>query len=308
MTSHSWRSALAIHYALELYDKLEIPVGVIAASVGGSNIDTWIQGNGTNAINHVRCIAPLGPCALRGALWYQGEANVTEVDEYPVKLARLHAEWKDWFCDPHLPLYLVQLAPYNYKKPQELAALPRFMEAQAVYAATSPDATITIINDIGNVYDIHPNNKWLVAKRLSLHAFRREYGFQNVEDCSPTLAAAEIVATNRVRLVFNHAKSLYVYCEDLKMIRCAAFEMAGDDGEWKAAEIVNYPELDWARRGVLTNNVIELVSKDLSRPTMVRYAYGAPFKGCLYNQVNLPCGPFCVEVCRRGGDDRYGSR
>ena len=36
-----WRSAIPVHYALELHDKLGIPVGVIVAAVGGSNIDSW---------------------------------------------------------------------------------------------------------------------------------------------------------------------------------------------------------------------------------------------------------------------------
>ena len=291
-----WRSAIPVHYALELHDKLGIPVGVIVAAVGGSNIDSWNPVNGTNANLHASRIVPLGPYALRGALWYQGETNVKEVEAYPVKLGQLHAAWKEQFRDPSLPLYLVQLAPYRYAKPEQLEALPAFMENQAKYAAEHPDAAVTVVNDIGNFEDIHPNNKWLVAKRLALHAFKREYGFKNVEDDSPVLESATIAATNRVRLVFNHAKSLYVYRTDSRFGLFAEFELAGEDGVWKKADIVNFPNLDWTKHGVLTNNVIELVAKEVEKPVRVRHAYVAPFTGVLYNQVNLPCGPFCAEV------------
>ena len=291
-----WRSAIPVHYALELHDKLGIPVGVISASVGGSSIDTWIPGNGTNAVNHIARVRPLGPYAVRGALWYQGETNVQEVDEYPEKLGCLHSAWKSQFCNPRLPFYFVQLAPFKYASPEGLAALPRFMEAQARYAETEPDAAITVVNDIGNFNDIHPNNKWLVAKRLALHAFRRDYGFANVEDESPTPISATVVTTNLVRVVFDHAKSLYVYRADSRFGLYAEFELAGEDGVWRKADIVNFPKLDWTRHGTITNNYVDLVARDVERPVRVRHAYVPPFTGVLFNQVNLPCGPFSREV------------
>ena len=291
-----WKSALPVHYALELQDKLEIPVGVIVAAVGGSNIDSWNPSMGAKAKLHLAHIAPLGPFALRGAVWYQGETNVKEVEEYPDKLEQLHRGWKDQFGDADLPLHVVQLAPYRYKTPEERAALPQFMEGQADYAARHKDASITVINDIGNFEDAHPNNKWLVAKRLALHAFKHNYGFKDIEDESPALESAAVAATNRVRLVFGHAKSLYVYRQDSRYNLDAGFELAGADGAWKKADIVNFPKLDWVQYGVLTNNVVELVAKGVERPVRVRYAYAPPFQGCFYNQVNLPCGPFCADI------------
>lgn len=291
-----WRSSLPVHYALELHEKLGVPVGVIVAAAGGSNIDSWIPANGEKANLHRSRIVPLGPFALRGALWYQGETNVKEVEAYPGKLAALHAGWKTQFENPSLPLDLVQLAPYRYAKPEELEALPRFMEGQTRYATAHADATVTVINDIGNYEDIHPNNKWLVAKRLALHALRRDFGFADIEDNSPTPIAATVIATNRVRLVFNHAKSLYVYRQDSRFGLYAEFELAGADGVWKKADIVNFPNLDWTKHGVLTNAVVELVAKEVDKPVRVRHAYAPPFTGCFYNQVNLPCGPFCIDI------------
>lgn len=291
-----WRSSLPVHYALELHDKLGVPVGVIVAAVGGSNIDSWNPANGEKANLHRTNILPLGPYAMRGALWYQGETNVREVEEYPGKLAALHAGWKAQFENPSLPLDIVQLAPYRYAKPEQVDALPQFMENQAKYAAGCPDATVTIINDIGNFDDCHPNNKWLVAKRLALHALRRDYGFEGVEDCSPVPQTATLVASNRVQVTFSHAKSMYVYRQDSRFGLFAEFELAGADGVWKKADIVNFPKLDWTKHGVLTNNVIELVAKGVEKPVRVRHAYSAPFTGVLYNQVNLPCGPFCLAI------------
>jgi len=290
------RSALAVEYALELHDKLGVPVGVVVAAAGGSNIDTWNPGNGTNAVNHLAFVKPLGPLAMRGAIWYQGEANVREVDAYPGKLETLRRAWAEQFGNPAFPIYLVQLAPNKYAKPDVLAALPHFMEAQAKYAEGNPHAAVAVINDIGNYSDVHPNNKWLVAKRLALHAFKRDYGFKNVEDDSPFPSSATLVATNRVRITFNHANWLYVYRTDTLSTLYAGFEIAGTNGIWKKANIANFAKLDWTRYGTITNNYVDLVAKEVEQPVRVRYAYAPPFTGVLYNQVNLPCGPFTMDV------------
>ena len=289
-------SSIPVHYALELHDKLGVPVGVVVAAVGGSSIDWWNPANGKKANFHLAYIVPLGPFALRGALWYQGETNVTEVEEYPGKLAALHAGWKAQFENPDLPLDVVQLAPFRYAKSEELEALPKFMENQAKYAEGRPDATVTVINDIGNFNDIHPNNKWLVAKRLALHALRRDYGFKDVEDESPVPVEASVVAANRVRVTFGHATSLYVYRTDSRSRLFAEFELAGEDGVWKKADIVNFAKFDWTKHGTVTNSFVELVAKEVEKPVRVRHAYVPPFTGVLYNQVNLPCGPFEKKI------------
>jgi len=41
---------------------------------------------------------------------------------------------------------------------------------------------------------------------------------------------------------------------------------------------------------------LALSAAAVEKPVRVRYAYAPPFTGVLYNQVNLPCGPFTMDV------------
>jgi len=111
--SSRWIAALPVHYAVELHDKLGVPVGVIVAAVGGSNIDSWNPANGKGANLYASQVAPLGPFGLRGVVWYQGETNVYKFESgvYPRKLGELHTGWARQFARACLPFYIVQLAP-----------------------------------------------------------------------------------------------------------------------------------------------------------------------------------------------------
>ena len=292
-------SALAVHYALELRARLHVPIGVIVAAVGGSNIDDWQTGGSLDRMK----LAEVCPYALRGALWYQGETNLYlgETDAYRAKLRRLYDGWRARFENPSFRFDLVQLAPfargtYRLKDGSAFdydAAFPRFLQAQAAFADGEPNATLTVINDLGAVHDIHPNEKARVAKRLALHALRRDYGRTWIEDQSPRPAAVTAEG-DRLTVSFSHAKSLYVY-QRFAAFRAqdVPFELAGADGAYRPAAIVNWANLPGGmREGMITNAFVVLRAPGLAAPQKVRYAWKYPWTGCVYNEVNLPLGTF----------------
>ena len=59
-------------------------------------------------------IAPLCPFGIRGALWYQGEANLGEGKLYTERMKALIGGWRAWQGEGDFPFYYVQVAPYNY--------------------------------------------------------------------------------------------------------------------------------------------------------------------------------------------------
>ncbi len=296
-------SALAVHYALELRARLHVPIGVIVAAVGGSNIDDWQAGGYLDKIR----LAEICPYALRGALWYQGETNLYlgETDAYQAKLRRLYDGWRARFENPSFRLDLVQLAPfargtYLLKDGTAFdydAAFPRFLQAQAAFVDGEPNATLTVINDLGTVHDIHPNEKERVAKRLALHALRRDYGRDWIEDQSPRPSAVTVDG-DRLTVAFSHAKSLYAYQRfSAFSARDVPFELAGADGAYRPAEIVNWAKLPGGmREGMITNAFVILRAPGLAAPQKVRYAWRYPWTGCVYNEVNLPLGTFEVSI------------
>ena len=73
-------------------------------------------------------IHPLGTFAVRGAIWYQGEANLGDGMLYAERMKGLINGWRQiWGED--LSFYYVQIAPYNYGGNPQTEA--RLWEAQA---------------------------------------------------------------------------------------------------------------------------------------------------------------------------------
>jgi sialate O-acetylesterase len=102
-------SAAGYFFAKNLNHELNVPVGIISAAISGSRIEPWIPEtaftnsayfksvskdsadvSGADGKFYHRMIEGLAPLALRGFLWYQGEANMTETVSYAHKNAIAH--------------------------------------------------------------------------------------------------------------------------------------------------------------------------------------------------------------------------
>ena len=310
-------SAVAYYYAREIYLALGgVPVGIVDASWGGTNIDAWTPRCGyagcdesiretaefpiaDNWDNSMRK-GPIGgahqqptvlfngmvdswaPMAMRGLIWYQGCHNNGESQFYCAKLHALYNGWSRQFANPGLKFYLVQLAPYT----QNWLGI---CTAQNRFCAEEPNAALAVTADVGNFDDIHPNNKEIVAKRLAVHALKRDYGFAIDEDDSPVLESARRVEDGAVAMTFKHVKSWYVYAPDWSIE--PAFEVAGEDGEWKSAKLQNVE-----KNGVVKGVELVVKSEEVAAPVKVRYLVRPRTMGTVYNQMSLPLGPFAADV------------
>ena len=325
---HYGFSAVASYFALELYAELDVPIGILAAYNGGINIESWTPREGFESIPELHelaekypvsaeewekrgkelsrggicggpyrqptalwnsCIEPLTPYTIRGAIWYQGENNAQDAGHYCILS---HALWNGWakkFENPELPFYFAQLAPWGNPR------APLVQEAQAQFAAEQPNAAMAVINDLGNIVDVHPNRKQTVAQRLALHAFKRLYGYTHIQDNSPTLKSWRIEG-NKFILSFNDAKRFYVYNPDRSLK--VGFEVCGADGKWQPAEIENF-KVDKEggkeyRYGELVGTDVIVSAKGVEKPVKLRYLHSSPWYGALYSEVNLPVGAFHI--------------
>ena len=323
-------SALGIYYALELYAALDIPIGVIGAYWSGTRVEPWTPREGFAATegcepeaaykavdrNFVpemteslpcrversidqpsviwnELVAPWTPFAFRGMIWYQGCSNIKQYSRYATMMHALYKGWSLRFENPDLKFYFVQLAPWGNKN------IPYIQEAQAKFAAEEKNSAMAVINDLGNLRDIHPNEKELVAKRLALHALKRDYGFSGIEDESPKLKDWKVEG-DRFVLTFDHAKELYVYNPDRSFSN--GFEIAGEDGVFKLATIVNRYERPQPKNkkapprydGQLIDAQVVLSAEGVAEPKKLRYLYSSPWFGAIYNEVNLPLGAFHI--------------
>ena len=124
----------------------------------------------------------------------------------------------------------MQIAPYNYGGARS-GQLPELWEAQAA-CLKIPNTGMAIINDIGNIKDIHPKNKQDVGKRLALHALANDYG-KKVAAISGPLFRDSQVEGGKIRVRFAHASD-GLKSRDGKDL--THFEIAGADGKFVPAK------------------------------------------------------------------------
>ena len=319
-------SATAFYYALELYDALDVPVGIIDSSWGGTNIDAWTPRCGYDNHPELKDVAefpvtahwknsmrrgPIGgpqqqptalwngmvdawtPFAIKGFIWYQGCHNNGEAHRYCDKMHALYDGWAKAFQNPDLKLYFVELAPFKVN-------WFNLQMNQARFTAEEKNAGMAVTCDVGNLDDIHPNDKLTVAKRLALHALKRDYGFADIIDNSPTLKNWRVEGDKFI-LSFNDAQKWYVYNNDRS--RAKGFEIAGPDGKFVPAQLRNKGD-----GFTLTGSELIVSAAGVTTPRRLRYLASSPWAGSLYSfDSGLPVGPFEIDAREPGEDRRGGS-
>ena len=148
---------------------------------------------------------------------------------------------------------------------------------------------MAVINDLGNLNDIHPNDKETVGQRLALLSLKYDYGFERLKADSPTVKSVR-AEDGKVVVEFDNAESLYIYNPDKSLT--AGLEICGEDGEWKSAVIKNLK----GDKGLVDGAKLVVQAEGVAAPKKIRYLHSRPWFGCIYNEVNLPLGAFEKEL------------
>ena len=178
------QSAVAFFFGETLFKNLDVPIGLINCSWGGTRIEAWTPAAHPDDLWLLQnqrqwkkpqdvptvlwngMVAGLVPFAIKGSIWYQGCSNRADGDAYLNKTIALVRGWRREWGQGDFPYYLVQLAPYKYDNPKG-TILAVVQEAQARVPSAVPNSGYTVINDLGNVKDIHPTDKRPVGMRLA---------------------------------------------------------------------------------------------------------------------------------------------
>ena len=280
-------SAAAYFFARMLQDSLQVPVGFISSSWGGTRIEEWIPDGKTPGRRpmYEHLIRPLTGYALRGFLWYQGEANLLdlgETDVYTAKQEHLVDVWRGLWNDADLPFYYVQISPYLYSIRRDIVQktwidLPRFWTAQAK-AMRQKNTGMVVTTDIPDVLnDIHPPYKWIVGERLCRWALNHTYGFSHVECQGPTLKGISRDG-DKVILEFDHCDGGLVTSD-------------GKQPDWFWANTRNYGSFRKEDATIDGNKVILHIPESLAHP-VIRFGYDETAQPNLRNKAGLPAAPF----------------
>jgi sialate O-acetylesterase len=220
-------------------------------------------------------VAPLLPLSVKGAIWYQGESNVSRAQQYRTLFPAMIRNWRADFNQPDLPFYFVQIAPYRYNNPLACAEL---WEAQLHTLKTVQNTGMVVTTDIGNFTNIHPTNKQDVGLRLASWALTKDYGKKGISYSGPVYQSAKVEA-GKVRLSFEHAAGLKA--RDGKSL--THFSIAGEDQKFVPAE------------ATVDGEFILVHAADVPKPVAVRFGWDESAEPNLVNASGLPASPFRTD-------------
>ncbi|MEE2641360.1 MAG: sialate O-acetylesterase [Planctomycetota bacterium] len=275
-------SATAYYFARELQQELDVPVGIIASSWGGTRIEPWTPANGKNAVLYNAMIHPLAPFSIRGVIWYQGESNVLSKAglKYHAMKKQLIDDWRLAWGNKELSFYYVHIGPWSGRYAE--GELPKLWEAQTK-SLTLPYTGMAVITDaIDNIADIHPKDKQTVGKRLSLWALAKNYGRKIVY--SGPLYQSMKIEGDRIRIRFAHSKGLA--SRDGKPL--GEFMIAGPDNKFVPA-IAN-----------IDGDSILVHAEAIEDPRQVRFGWHKTCNSNLVNGAGLPAAPFQTDGWQGG--------
>jgi sialate O-acetylesterase len=307
-------SAVAYYFGRDLQEKLNVPIGLVHTSWGGTIAEAWTSGPSLSKMEDFKdavekieqtkaplpgrngrptaannpnvptvlyngMIAPLLPMAVKGAIWYQGESNAGRPKQYQTLLPTLIRDWRGRFTSSggEFPFFIVELAGFmpTDAEPKD-SQWAELREAQFMTAQSVGHSAIASALDLGNTMDIHPKNKQEVGYRLALDALAIAYG-KDVEYSGPVYKSMEVKG-NSVVIHFDHAEGGLAG-------NPKGFAIAGEDGKFV-----------WANAKA-QGDTVTVSSSKVEHPTAVRYAWANnPDQANLYNKAGLPAVPFRAEV------------
>lgn len=224
-------------------------------------------------------IAPIVPFAMRGVLWYQGEANAGRAFQYRKTFPLLIEDWrKKWNDDFYF--YFVQLSSYGANQSSnEGSNWAELREAQTMTLSV-PKTGMAVTTDIGNAENIHPTNKQDVGHRLAVNALKQAYGIE-MPYSSPLYDSVKFENGKGI-VAFKFAYDGLVAKDKFGYVR--GFEIAGADRRFF-----------YAKAEIAGDKVI-VSSERVKNPVAVRYAWSdAPTDANLFNSAGFPASPFRTD-------------
>lgn len=298
-------SAVGYYFAQYIQEVLEVPVGIIVSSRGGSSIEAWMSREALSPFDYVDTsildsdieitpqmevrtpcvlyngrIAPLLNYTIKGFLWYQGESNRHNAEQYkkltPAFVADLRQRWGYEF-----PFYFVEIAPYNYEGAEGTSAAI-LREAQLQNMIDIPNSGMVSTLDIGNATAIHPEKKRQVGERLAQLALAECYRIDMGYDCTTPYYSSMEVEDNKV---YIHVKGVKYGLAPL-WSELHGFEMAGEDN-------VFYPATGYIDT---TTGILTVTCDKVENPFAVRYAYrNYPSAVSVFSISGIPLAPFRTD-------------
>lgn len=306
-------SAIAFFFGRDLYKQTSVPVGIINCSHGGATADAFISPQAyreDSRLNAAKCpdgtgiyvhyttpsslyeqmVKKLVGYNLKGVLWYQGESNAKYADNYETVFKGLIADWRKQWNEPELPFLFVQLPAYE--RPDDIGGFSwaEMREAQLKTWQDIAHTGMAVTVDVGEYNNIHPQDKYTVARRLLAIAKGQVYG-QPIAYKSPVYKG-HTVNGNELWVEFDHVESGIRAVKEV-----TEFELCGDD-------YIYYPAV-----ATIVGERVKLTSNAVQNPVAVRYAWKNAGTLSIFTtgELPLPLSPF-RSYAGGGGEEPSADR
>ena len=288
-------SAVAYFFAEKLMKELDMPVGILNSSLGGTTIRSWlsreaidadsllkqelknsgyyieesewneqkidIYGNMTANYN-LRTYAYRNFCPS-GLIWYQGESdlmNAKNTDLYTKSFNALQQMYTDMFNygDEFFPIIYTQIAPYSYNE----FTLSDWNYNYAKMQSVLPDsrAMVTIsdlpLNYLPEVGVIHPSTKQPIGERMATAALGMVYGKSDTYTAA-SLKSSEVKDGSIYVTLGNCGDGIVA---DSNIIN--GFAVCGKDGIYVPA-----------KAEIISSETVKVWSENVKEPVSASYAY-----------------------------------
>lgn len=279
-------SAVALGTGSSLAKKLAVPIGVICCSRSGTSIDEWspteVAGSpGQNqSSKHKRIfdelVSPLIPFAIKGMVWYQGEADVGMGTTYGKKFFNLIEGYRDLWSqeEDDFPFFFVQIPGCGlYTQTVGRSALPIFWDAQRT-ATDVRNVYLVPAFDLGDKNDLHPSSKSKLINRLSNALL--QYAYHQPLNCEIPVPEKLSLNENKISLKFKASHGHFSIKGD------GGFSVAASGGKFARAQVEVLPD----------GCTLQVWNDGIERPTRLSYARSNFPTGIILNGHGLPVSPF----------------
>ena len=274
-------SAVAYYFGKNLQAQLTIPIGLIVSSQGGSRIESWatsLSPNRSPILYNAR-IHPYTRMPIKGVIWYQAEANIKDGPAYTAKMQDLVSDWRKVWGGDDFPFYYVQLAPFDYRG-DEVFQLPELWAAQTAAMDLIPNSGMAVINDIGTLDNIHPQNKAPVGERLARWALHGTYDKKQLVHTGPIVKEVTRAGV-QLRVTFDSIGSGLASRDGQPL---TWFEVAGADQVYVPAT------------ANMDGDSVVVAAPGIAEPQSVRFAWHEAAQPNLMNVEGLPANSFVAKA------------
>lgn len=314
-------SAVAYYFAEKIQKELDMPVGILNVSLGGTALATWLsremidgspevknylwsvgkyiiksswKENNQNVyadmtVNFNQRIAALKGFKPSGMIWYQGESDLMSgmsTEYYKNAMELMQSGYAEYFGVDSLPMIYTQLASFPYQNLSEPAMWNiGYAELQARNAGSQAMVTVydVPIHYIPEAGVIHPETKQPIGERMAFAASGLVYGKRSAFTAA-TVESTEIKDGSVYVTFKNTGDGLRANGNKL-----LGFAVCGDNGVYVQADAE-----------IIGKNTVKISSEFVDEPRSASYALCLTnIRSNLYATENgslaLPVSPFVTD-------------